>query len=184
MDDINKRLDKLKEKLNNDNFLANKGLSNEVGIHIFCYEPSDEMIIQHYVQQLKTNNNIKANIVERDLYEIFLQICESKRILDRIPKMEEIKEQHQFQELIAQFATPQAFINKMDYDNHQPNDVLLITGVGKVYPYMRCNNILENIQPVFPDIPVVVLYPGDYTTQNLVLFNKFSTNYYRAFSLI
>jgi hypothetical protein len=184
MESLSKRLDKLTEKFNDDDFLANKGLSNEVGIHIFCYEPNEEMIVQHYVEQLKANSNIKANIIECDLYEIFLKICEGKRILDRIPKMEEIKEQKQFQTLISQFATPQAFIEKMEYGEQKQNDVLLLTGIGKVYPYMRCNNILESIQSVFPNIPVVVLYPGKYTSQNLVLFNKFSTNYYRAFSLI
>lgn len=177
-------LDKLTEKLSDDAFLSNKGLSNEVGIHIACYEPKDEMIVESYIDKMKTMDSIKANVISCDLYEIFLEICDAKKVTAKLPAMEERKPGKAFKELVAKFATPDAFIDKMQYEPHKQNDVLLITGVGKVYPYMRCNNILENIQPAFPDIPVVVLYPGDYTGQELKLFNKFSRNYYRAFNII
>ena len=177
-------LDKLTAKLSDEAFLANKGLSNEVGIHIACYEPKDEMIVEGYIEKLKSMD-IKANVIICDLYEILLQICDSKKVTDKLPVMEEKKPGKPFKDFVSKFATPEAFIEKMKYEPHQPEeDVLLITGVGKVYPYMRCNVILENIQPEFWDIPVVVLYPGDYTGQELKLFNKFSRNYYRAFNII
>ena len=35
-----------------------------------------------------------------------------------------------------------------------------------------------------PNIPVVVMYPGKYSGQTISLFDKFDSNYYRAFSLI
>lgn len=43
MSDILERLDKLKVKIQDEDFLKGNGLSNEVNIHIFCYEPTDEM---------------------------------------------------------------------------------------------------------------------------------------------
>ena len=62
-------------------------------------------------------------------------------------------------------------------------DVLIITGVGKIYPFMRAHIILESIQPVFSDIPVVLFYPGTYDGQQLKLFGTIADgNYYRAFN--
>lgn len=62
-------------------------------------------------------------------------------------------------------------------------DVLIVTGVGKIYPFMRAHIILESIQPVFSDIPVVLFYPGTYDGQQLKLFGTIADgNYYRAFN--
>ena len=43
MNNIEKRLDKLKELIQERDFLEGKGLSNEVNIRIFCYCSEDEM---------------------------------------------------------------------------------------------------------------------------------------------
>ena len=83
MSEIKDRLDSLTSKFNDEAFLSNKGLSNEVGIHIFCYEPSEELLVNHYVEKLKAMNNLKANIIEYDLYEIFLE----KNSLNSVPKI-------------------------------------------------------------------------------------------------
>ena len=52
MSDIKTRLDELKLEIQKDEFLKGKGLSNEVNIRIFCYDPQDEMVV-----------NISANIL-------------------------------------------------------------------------------------------------------------------------
>jgi hypothetical protein len=77
------------------------------------------------------------------------------------------------------------FVEKMQYGEMREGDILLITGVGEVYPYMRTHKILDNLQHIFAKIPVLVLYPGVFTGQRLDLFGKFiDGNYYRAFNLI
>ena len=40
---IKQELDRIKERISNKDFLENKGLSNEVGIHVFCYKAEDEL---------------------------------------------------------------------------------------------------------------------------------------------
>ena len=86
---------------------------------------------------------------------------------------------------IQKIAPPEAYVAHMKYDVHQSGDVVFITGVGKVYPYMRSHNVLNNLQHVFDDVPVVMFYPGEYTGQSLTLFGRFfDDNYYRAFNLI
>ena len=74
----------------------------------------------------------------------------------------------------------------MDYSPHKPGrDILLITGVGQVYPFVRAHSVLENAQSLFEDIPVVLMYPGRYDGQQLHLFDRISDgNDYRAFNIL
>ena len=41
MSNIIDQLNEVKKRFSDDIFLSNKGLSNEVGIHVFCYDPRD-----------------------------------------------------------------------------------------------------------------------------------------------
>ena len=52
MSDIKERLDILRGNIQEEDFLLGKGLSNEVNIRMFCYDAKDEMIVQHFVEQL------------------------------------------------------------------------------------------------------------------------------------
>ena len=52
MSDIGPRLDQVRELLQNKDFLAGKGLSNEVNIRIFCYHPEDEMEVRHFSNKI------------------------------------------------------------------------------------------------------------------------------------
>ena len=50
---ISERLDNLKAMIQDPDFLEGRGLSNEVNIRIFCYDPKEEMTVRHFVDQLK-----------------------------------------------------------------------------------------------------------------------------------
>lgn len=52
MNDIVSRLDALREKLSDEAFLTNKGLSNEVGLYIFVYKPAEEMAVRCFIRGL------------------------------------------------------------------------------------------------------------------------------------
>ena len=134
---------------------------------------------------LMQQNELPFRLVECDLYKIFLQICEDKRILKTIPAMEKEKGSEGLLRQLQKIASPEAFAERMQYAPHQHGDILLITGVGKVYPLMRSHNILDNLQHLFSDIPVVMLYPEKFNGQGLSLFDEFHDgNYYRAFNLL
>jgi hypothetical protein len=178
-------LDKIVGRMSDEAFLSNKGLSNEVGIHVFCYPPQDEIAVRHYFEALKERSDLPFRIIEKDLYKIFLEICEEKRILAKIPDMEARKGKEVLASQLQKVATPEAFVEKMKYEPHRHGDVLLISGVGKVYPFMRSHKILDNIQHIFEDIPVLMLYPGEFNGQDLNLFEQFlDGHYYRAFNLL
>ena len=178
------RLDAFRAKIQDPNFLGNKGLSNEVGMYIFAYQPEDEMPVRRFLEELKSNQQY-PRIIVYDLYELLLDICSARRILERIPTMESQRGSAFMMGQIQRVATPEAYIERMKYHPHQHGDVVILTGIGRVYPYMRSHNILNNLQHVFDDIPVVLFYPGEYTGQSLTLFNEFADdNYYRAFNLL
>ena len=185
MSDIFERLDKVEEKISTEAFLSNKGLSNEVGIHVFCYDPSDEMIVSSFFNKLATKKDVNYNLKTYDLYSIFIEICAEKKILDKIPSLEETKGRDIMKAKVLNVATPEFFVKKMLYEPHMHGDIVLITGVGKIYPYMRAHSILKSIQAHFSDIPVLLLFPGKYDGNSLTIFGKVEDgNHYRAFNLI
>lgn len=179
------RLDRIDSIISQQDFLENKGLSNEVGIHVFWYDPTDEMMVRSYINRIKNDDTKPYRIIEKDLYEIFLEICEEKRLLDKIPTLEKSKGKEFIKDQLQKIASAKEFAPKINYEDRQPGDILVITGVGKVYPFMRAHLILDNIQSLFIDMPVLMFYPGKYNGQNFMLFGKFDDgNYYRAFNLI
>lgn len=185
MSDILERLDKLKVKIQDEDFLKGNGLSNEVNIHIFCYEPTDEMAVRYFTEQLVSDQDLKCHVIEKNLYKIFLQICEENDFLDEIPGAEETMERAAFLEQIAEFADSKVVAQKISDESLSEGDVILLTGVGEAYPFVRVHAALDAVQPDITDnIPIVVLYPGTFNGRELRLFGKISSNYYRAFNSI
>ena len=185
MSNINERLDHLKLEIQKADFLEGKGLSNEVNIRIFCYDAADEMIVRHFTEQLIADQSLDCHPIERNLYKVFLAICDEKRVTDKASQIEERKGREFLLHKLQEFANNKSFVEKMQYSPHERGDVLLLTGVGEVFPFMRINSLLEALQPEFPDIPILVMYPGKYDGRFLRLFDKLEPNpYYRAFNMI
>ena len=185
MSNITERLAKLKEEIQRPEFLEGKGLSNEVNIRIFCYDPAEEMAVRRFVEKLITDQSLNCHLIEQNLYKVFLSICDSKRITDRAAQMEEKKGKDFLFKNLQKFANNKSFVEKMQYESHEPGDVLLLTGVGEVFPFMRIHSLLEALQPEFPDIPILVMYPGKYDGRFVRLFDKLEANpYYRAFNIV
>lgn len=191
--DFERRCTSFAEKLNDAAFLANKGLGNEAGIFTFCYDPSLETAARDFFRRLVDDSHagklgagdVRANLVECNLYDILLDIAEKKRVIDRLPAQEEKRGSDGVLKQIQRIATPEAYVEAMDWNPHAPGDVLLITGVGEAYPFVRVHNVLNNMQSAFRDVPVVVAYPGTFDGGSLNLFGKLRDgNYYRAFDLI
>ena len=182
------RLDALRTRVQDENFLHNRGLGNEVGFYVFDYPASRELEVRDFVARLKQDATVAhaCNIVERNLWEVLLGVCRDKNILDKVDDLEARRGSDMLLSRLQTIATPERLVAAMDDWAHVPGrDVLLVTGVGEVFPFVRAHSILENSQHVFADIPMVMLYPGTYDKSSLTLFGKLSdSNYYRAFDLI
>ena len=185
--DIKQRLDDLKVYLQNKDFLEGKGLSNEINFNIFTYEAKDEIITQQFITQLVGDQTLACNIHLYNLYELFLEILEEKKIpVNAIINMEKTKGKLALQKQLTNSAKLEHFLNEMQYENHVPGkDVVHITGVGDVFPFMRVHVLLNGLQKIFQDVPVVTMYPGKYDGHYVTLFNELKPNdYYRAFNII
>ncbi|WP_158276256.1 DUF1788 domain-containing protein [Bifidobacterium callitrichidarum] len=84
--------------------------------------------------------------------------------------------------------TLKALYKRAKADNEA--DLVFLTGVGQVYPYIRTHALLNCVQEVIDEhTPVVVFFPGTYektasTVSVMRLFDRLDAdNYYRAFSL-
>ena len=73
MSELNERLDNLKQEIQQEEFLEGKGLSNEVNIRIFCYDPKEEMTVRHFIEQLMVDQSLECHLIQCNLYQIFLK---------------------------------------------------------------------------------------------------------------
>lgn len=186
---IDKRLDLIKDKIHEESFLDGRGLGNEISFYIFDYDPKDELKVRDHIDYL-INDYFKSphhnrRIIEFNLYEMFLNMAKEKNIYNQIFDMEQKQGKDFLYRALTTFARPEIFLDRIknEIDDH---NVIFITGVGQIYPFVRTHNILNNLQDILEDkMPVILFYPGQYSEQDLQLFNKLeSENYYRAFRLI
>lgn len=187
MSNLHERLDMIIPKLKEEKFLAGRGLGNEISFYIFDYKAEEELIVREHIDFVKrefTHPSSTRNIKEFDLYKMLIEITKEKQIFERIFQMEEKQGKDALFKAMSTFAKPEIFLTKIK-ENIETNDILFITGVGKVYPFVRSHNILNNLQEVLEKTPVVMFFPGEYNGQSLELFGKFKDdNYYRAFRLV
>ncbi len=189
--EFQERLDKIWDRISDEDFLANRGVANEVRYYVFDYEPCDELIIREKVKALKKQNKPDADgfqIIEFDLYDMVIQILEEKGYLDKCVKFEAEKGMEYLYKAVTKMLRltndDNLLVNRI-VENTPQDAVVFLTGVGKVFPFVRSHNILNNLHQVLDKVPVVMFYPGTWNGQSLSLFGTITDgNYYRAFPLI
>ncbi len=79
-----------------------------------------------------------------------------------------------------------AIVKQMDAHEF---DVMFLSGVGEVFPYIRSHNVLNNLQKVAKAQPTLMFFPGEYSHSlekgaSLDLFGRLRDDkYYRAFNI-
>lgn len=185
------RLASIEGKISDNSFLQNKGLGNEVGYFIFDYNPKFELDVRKQIDMLVRKFNDSSELPDIlcfDLYDIVIDLFKQKGFLEKTFQMENTKgSEFAYNAAIKSLRLTDENNNPIvNYikDKVQPHSIVFITGVGKVYPLVRSHTILNNLQPKIESVPVVMFYPGEYTGQELKLFNKLKDdNYYRAIPL-
>lgn len=184
---INERLQKIQDKIKEDKFIEGRGLGNEIRFYIFDYDPKDELIVRDHVKMLQrifSREQYNRKLIEIDLYKMLLDLAKKQRIYDKLFEMEKNEGNEKLLTALTNFAIPEIFLDEIE-NKINGYDVVLITGIGKVYPFVRSHTILNNLQERIDKIPVIMFYPGEYDGQSLNLFGQFKDdNYYRAFQLI
>lgn len=188
---IYQRLDQIGPKLVEKSFRENKGLGNEIGFYIFDYDSKDEMLVREHISFLKQKLNTESSeikIKELDLYEIIIEILESKGYLQKTIEMEERKGT---QNILNPIKKTLRLTQKNDLiveyikERVQNNDIVLLTGVGKAWPIIRSHTILNTLHSAVDYVPLIMFFPGTYDGLELRLFDEIKDdNYYRAFKFI
>jgi hypothetical protein len=167
--------------------MEGKKLGGEIASYISTYPPDEEESYQEQIVALK--NRLDKNghsVILIDLYEIVIAILTEKKLLDRVfatePRMpkkrlfDSLVNTLDIQKVLVPFVT-----QKITGDG---GSILFLTGIGKVFPFIRAHTIMNNIQSIVIKNPVVAFFPGSYDGIRLKLFELLQDeNHYRAFPL-
>lgn len=189
--DLQERLDRIPKRISEPDFLANKGVANEVRYYVFDYDSREELIVRERIETLIKNNNPEVDgfqIVEYDLYKLVLELLKEKGYLEKCIQFEEKKGRgYMFDAIIKMLRLTNEnnlIVNRI-VERTPDNAVVFLTGIGKCFPIVRSHNILNNLYSLPQTIPVVMFFPGEWNGQVLNLFGTIKDdNYYRAFPLI
>ena len=182
------RMELLKGKIIREDFLKARGLGNEIPFWIFDYPPEDEHFVRYSIRKIQEKlNSHSIHFIEIDLYELCLEIVESKISSDKINEFERNKGSDKLLKKLQILLKPENLKKEIHQRvvSEEGPELVLLTGIGKAWPLVRLHSILNNLQPVLGNTPLLAFYPGEYTNSELSLFRKFKdANYYRAFRMI
>lgn len=181
------RWNKVKDRLLSTELLENKGLGNEIGFYIFDYDPEFELDIREGLETLipilrKERADLKIEHI--NLFSFIIEYLKERKLLDKAIDLQNKKGN---QALLKALDGPLRAekIAKRIQPIAQNSDLVLMSGVGNVWPILRTHTLLNALHPIMGQIPLVMFYPGRYDGQQLILLNKLeSKHYYRAFQLV
>jgi hypothetical protein len=188
--------ERLYDVLRHPGFLSMRGLANEVPIFIQTYDPQDEDDLRRMVDSLAArlrNDGVVMKVI--DLFNLVLAELEDAGILDDLVKNEATFDRAEILETLQNYSDPKTHLIPRLVRAMGPEDtqLTLITGPGRVFPFLRTHTILESLQPAMLRHPVVILFPGEYVQDpqggsHLRLFGsipspKINNPYYRATNL-
>ncbi|CAB3821556.1 hypothetical protein LMG26854_01493 [Achromobacter aegrifaciens] len=202
-----KRFDHLREVIASPRFLQMRGLNNDLPFYICEFKASEAFEIQRMRRQLVNTlaglqveclQGRGVKVLEINLYDLTIDMLkaregssEGSNLWDEILAAEPEVEKEALQELLQ---------NVLDIKGHlipeigerlaqSDYDVLFLSGVGEVFPYIRSHNVLNNLQSTAKDKPTVMFFPGEYRHSleqgaSLELFGLLHDDkYYRAFNI-
>ena len=183
--------------LSSDRFLRMEGLGNEVPFFIWPYPPEQELEVQsansRIVDRLRTTRGLSVLVV--DLFELAVELLEGRGgdMLERLEQIEPTRSRSAFRRDLQRMLDPEQHIVpaiERRIEAEAGVDLLVLTGIGRVFPFIRSHNVLNNLQVAVPDFPVLMLFPGEYSQtaslgSSLVLFNLLTDDqYYRAKNIL
>ena len=195
-DVLTARLNKILPKLLSDDLLQTRGIGNEISFHIFDYPPQEELRVRDHIKFLveylpKKRPGLRVAYV--NLFEIVIDTLRERKYLEKSFAKQREKGDDVLLSALKGILNPEKIAKQLAAlippDNY---DLVLMCGVGSVYPLVRTHTLLSNLHAHMDHISLVLFFPGEYDSATLRLFNKGrmspgphdEANYYRAFRLI
>lgn len=187
------RFEHLLGLLSGRRFLNREGLNNEVPFFICPYAASEAVEMASMQQQLISRLRQKGvQPLHVDLYDLAVSLLKRDGDWQWIQDEETSVSKDVLQETlqgvldVESILVPEIAARMAEAEGFH---VLILTGVGEVFPYIRSHNVLNNLQKVAEDQPTLMFFPGEYTQTlengaELNLFGRLHDDkYYRAFNV-
>lgn len=188
MEKIDIRLKLIEDRITNKEFLESKRIAGEVPFYIFDYPSEDELKVRKFTNELmnKIINYYGIEVIKLNIYELYLEILKDKDILEVAIERETEVGSEELGDILINIVEGEEIAKKIG-EKAANSKLVILEGVGSVYPLIRTHSTLNKLQPIFNnnDKPVLMFFPGTYTVRGLSLFNVYpSDHYYRAFKLV
>lgn len=192
-DCFEERLNQILHRITSDDFLAADGVGNEIPYFIFEYPPEKELAVRQHILFLLDHipkQKPGLRVVHINLFDFIIQHLKSRGLLEKSFEMERAKGQDHLRKHLEKVLHPEKLAPQMaELIPSGQTDLVLISGVGNVWPFLRSSGVLNNLHRFTGKTPVVMFYPGSYDQISFSLFGRIrdkekQDNYYRAFRLI
>lgn len=184
--------DRLLKLIGSETFLKMQGLGNEVPFYICPFPVCESVEVDKMRQQLaNTLANRGIQVLAVDLYDLSIEILKENGDWDYYIENEpQMPKDRLNEELRAMLDAEKVLIPAIAQRLEEAHfDVLFISGVGEVYPFIRSHTVLNNLQSTARNHPSMMFFPGKYTYSpelgtSLNLFGRLPNDkYYRAFNV-
>jgi hypothetical protein len=173
--------------LSSTRFLNKEGLGGELPFFIHSFPVSKQALVDTNIQSLiKRLQNENIDILEIHLYQLCIDILKKGNLFEQIVNQEKNLSK---QRLLRVLSGPLNIDSVVIPEIHKRLDessakIIFLTGIGAAFPIIRSHTILNNLQTLVGDLPLVMFFPGTYNNQSLNLFDRLKDdNYYRAHNL-
>jgi hypothetical protein len=190
------RLNQILPRLTSGTLLSSEGIGNEIACYIFDYPAEAELVVREHIAMLMArfeSHHEERTVLHLDLLDVILAYLKQRGLFDKALKMEATKDAAA---VLRALKGPLAAEKVRDFiaAEHRPADydLVLLSGVGSVWPMLRAHSLLNCMHTVMNKTPLVMFYPGTFDGTTLRLFGQIATMassptnkpYYRAFILI
>ncbi len=187
-DSLTQRLNEVLPKITSKEFLSSKGLGNEIAFYIFDYPPEEELRIREHIQFLMEHipkQKPGLRVIHVNLFNLIVDYLKQRKLLDKSFQKQKAEGDTALAKALSSPLKEEKLVQIFaEFVQPREQDLVLVSGVGSVWPLVRSHTLLNNLQTIMDQTPLVMFYPGRYDGQTLRLFGKIkSTNYYRAFKL-
>lgn len=187
---LEERLNQILPRITSRDFLDSKGLGNEIGFWVFDYPPERELDVRSFVAgtvlPALAKQSPPIQVATVNLLQLVTDLLEERKLLDKTLEMQKTKGDDSTLAALRSVLKEDKLAQKIakEHDIAQL-DVLILTGVGAVYPMLRTHTLLSALHPIMGTTPLLMFFPGRYDGHSLRLFNTLAEDhYYRAFRLV
>lgn len=187
------RFNYLLKTISSKSFLEMDGVGNEVPFFICSFDVEETAQMYDVVNNLATQlAQCGIKVKEINLYDVCLEIIQNEEDIWQVLPEEEasLTKDQLIEDFLGLFDTETQLPTRIAEATSEGDfDVLFITGVGEVYPYVRTHALLENLPAHIGRFPLVMFFPGKYiqtphSGAMLRLFDRLDDGkYYRAFNI-